>query len=98
MNKNIIGVVLPSFLLLCILSSANAGQRYIWTDEDGQTHVSETEPEGWETQNYEQTRESQQAEIQRNREEAIKEEQLKAEEERKRKLKTAESPSKKKKG
>ena len=96
MNKNVIGIAISFFLLFFIFSSADAEQRYIWTDENGQTHVSETEPENWETQKYEQTKESQQAEIQRGREEAIKEEQIKAAEERK--LQTGNSPPKKKKG
>jgi hypothetical protein len=81
------------FIILFITSSANAGQKYIWTDEDGQTHVSETEPENWGTQNYEETKESKQTEIKRVSEEAIKETQLKAAEERKSKL-----PTKRKKG
>lgn len=70
------------FVVLFITSYANADQRYIWTDENGQTRVSETEPENWGTQNYEETKESKQSEIQRD----IKEAQIKAAEERKRSL------------
>lgn len=76
---------IPIFLF--IISSAYAGgMTYIWTDENGQTHVSETEPENWGTQKYEETKESKQAEIKRDREKAISEAQLKAAEERKRSL------------
>jgi len=73
-------------IILFIASSANAEQRYIWTDENGQTNVSEIEPENWGTQKYDETKESKQTEIKRGREEAIKETQLKAAEERKRSL------------
>ena len=90
-------------------SSAYAGgMTYIWTDENGQTHVSETEPENWGTQKYEETKESKQAEIKRDREKAIREAQLKAAEERKRTLQSKGSggtdntsgrlPTKRKKG
>jgi hypothetical protein len=71
------------FMIFFITSFANAEQKYIWTDKNGQTHVSETEPENWETQEYEETKESKQTEILRVREEAIKEAQVKAAEERK---------------
>jgi hypothetical protein len=64
--------------LLCFVPFANAEQTYIWTDENGQTHVSETEPENWGTQEYEETKASQQTEILRVREEAVREDQLKA--------------------
>ena len=63
--------------LLCCVPFANAEQKYIWTDENGQTRISETEPENWGTQEYKQTKESQQTEILRVREETIEEEQIK---------------------
>jgi hypothetical protein len=81
------------FMIFFITSFANAEQKYFWTDENGQTHVSETEPENWGTQSYEETKESKQTEILRVREEAIKEPQIKAAEERKSK-----STTKRKKG
>jgi hypothetical protein len=99
---------LTIIFLLCFVPSANAEQRYIWNDENGQTHVSETEPENWETQKYEQTEESKQAEIQRDREKAMREAQLKTAEERKRSIQsqgskgtdnvTGRLPTKRKKG
>jgi hypothetical protein len=84
--KNIVKIIITFSLLLFIFSSANAEQRYFWTDENGQTHVSETEPENWGAQEYEETKESKQAEIQRGRKEAIREDQIEAAEERKRSL------------
>jgi len=84
--------------LLCFVPFANAEQKYIWTDENGQTRVSETEPENWGTQEFKETKESKQIEILRVREETIGEDQLKAAEERKRKLQTKELPAKRKKG
>jgi hypothetical protein len=68
--------------LLCFVPFANAEQIYIWTDENGQTRVSETEPENWGTQEYEETNDSQEVEILRGREEIIKEEQIKEVEKR----------------
>jgi len=96
-------------IIMFIASSAYAGgMTYIWTDENGQTHVSETEPENWGTQKYDETKESKQTEIQRGREETTKEDQLKAAEERKRSLQsqgsggtdnvTGRLPTKRKKG
>lgn len=73
---------LTIIFLLCFVPFANAEQKYIWTDENGQTHISETEPENWVTQEYKETNESQQTEILRVREETIKEEQLKEAEKR----------------
>jgi len=74
---------LTIIFLLCFVPFANAEQKYIWSDENGQTHVSETEPENWETQEFKETKGSKQTEILRVRKEAIKEDQLKAAEERK---------------
>ena len=74
------------FLAIFLFSTSSAyagGMTYIWTDENGQTHVSETEPENWGTQKYEETKESKQAEIKRDREKAIRGAQIKAAEERK---------------
>jgi hypothetical protein len=74
-------------IFLFITCSAYAGgMTYIWTDENGQTHVSETEPENWAAQEYEDAKESTQADIQMSRERAVREDQLKAAEERKRTL------------
>lgn len=87
MGKSMIKLLFISIILF-IASYANAEQRYVWTDENGQTHVSETEPEEWETQQYEETKESKQAEIKRISEEAIKETQLKAAEKRKSQITT----------
>jgi len=98
MNKYIVEIILAFSLLFIIFPSANAEQKYIWIDENGQTYISETEPENWETQEFKETKESKQAEMQRMREEAIREEQLKAEEERKRKLETNRLTTKRKKG
>jgi hypothetical protein len=68
--------------LLCFVPFANAEQKYIWTDENGQTNVSETEPENWETQEYENSNESEQTEILKAREEAASEDQSKTAEKR----------------
>jgi hypothetical protein len=68
--------------LLCFVPFANAEQTYIWTDGNGQTHVSETEPENWETPEYENANESQQTEILRVRKEAAREDQSKKAEKR----------------
>jgi len=79
--------------MLLIPLFAFAGQIYVWTDENGQTYVSENEPENWGTQKYEETKESKQAEIKSSREDAMDKAQFKVAEESKRRL-----PTRRKKG
>jgi cell division protein FtsL len=69
----VIKLTILVIFLLCFVPFADAGQTYIWTDENGQTRVSDTEPENWETQQYEETKESKQGETQRIKEVAIEE-------------------------
>jgi hypothetical protein len=77
MNKHIIEILVMFALLFFIFSSADAEQKYFWTDENGQLRVSDTEPDNWDTQNYEETMESKQGEVQRAQEEAIQQTQKK---------------------
>jgi hypothetical protein len=80
MNKNIVGIIIPFLLMLFICSYANAEQMYIWEDEDGNIQYSQTEPEGWEKQKFEQTEGSNQTVIMRGGKKATTGAQLKAEE------------------